>query len=214
MEAMPPHNLVLSVTGASLLWVGWLGFNSGSALGANAMAALAIANTQIAGAAGAFGWLVAEWKIHHRPSVLGIISGAVAGLVAITPACGFVSPMGAVAIGLLAGLGCFFAATSLKRYFGYDDALDVFGVHGVGGVIGTLGIGLFATTNMGGVAGLVEGNPRQLGLQLLGCAIVAAWCAVATYAILSVIRMAIGLRVSREVEIEGLDVNLHGEIVP
>ncbi len=214
MEAMPPHNLVLSVTGASLLWVGWLGFNGGSALGANAMAALAIANTQIAGAAGAFGWLVAEWKIHHRPSVLGIISGAVAGLVAITPACGFVSPMGAVAIGLLAGLGCFFAATSLKRYFGYDDALDVFGVHGVGGVIGTLGIGLFATTNMGGVAGLVEGNPRQLGLQLLGCAIVAAWCAVATYAILSVIKRTIGLRVSREVEIEGLDVNLHGEIVP
>ena len=213
-EPMPPHNLVISVAGASLLWVGWLGFNGGSALAANATAALALANTQIAGAAAALAWMVAEWRIHQRPSALGIISGAVAGLVAITPSCAFVSPAGALVIGLAAGFGCFFAATSLKRRLGYDDSLDVFGVHGIGGAIGLLGIGLLAQSSMGGVSGAVEGNLAQLGIQLAGTAIVALWCAAMTFAILKVIALVHGLRVTREVEIEGLDVNLHGEVVP
>jgi Amt family ammonium transporter len=213
-EPMPPHNLILSVTGASLLWVGWLGFNGGSALAANGLAALALANTQIAGAAGALGWIAVEWRIHQRPSVLGIISGAVAGLVAITPACGFVSPMGALAIGLIAGLACFLAATTLKRRLGYDDSLDVFGVHGIGGLVGTIGIGVFATASTNGVSGLMDGNARQLLLQIAACLIVAAWCAIASFAILAGIGRTIGLRVSREAEIEGLDLNLHGEVVP
>jgi len=212
-EPMPPHNLVLSVTGAGLLWVGWLGFNGGSALAANSTAALAVANTQIAGAAGALAWLAIEWKLHRLPSVLGIISGAVTGLVAITPACAFVSPMGALAIGFLAGLACFFASTSLKRKLGYDDALDVFGVHGIGGFVGVLGIGLFASAGWGGTAGLLEGNGKLLGLQAIACLIVTAWCAVASYAILKVIDLTIGLRVGKDVEIEGLDVRLHGEVV-
>ncbi len=213
-EAMPPHNLILSVTGAALLWVGWLGFNGGSALAANSTAALALANTQIAGAAGALGWLALEWKIHNRPSVLGIISGAVAGLVAITPACAFVSPMGAIAIGLFAGLGCFYASTSMKRKFGYDDSLDVFGVHGIGGLIGTLGIGVFASASWGGTSGLIEGSGQQFMIQLAGCAIVAAWCAIISFGLLWAIEKTMGLRVTREMEIEGLDLNLHGEVVP
>ena len=213
-EPMPPHNLILSVTGASLLWVGWLGFNGGSALAANGTAAVALANTQVAGAAGALAWLAMEWKIHQRPSVLGIISGAVAGLVAITPACAFVSPMGAIAIGLLAGLCCFYAATSLKRRFGYDDSLDVFGVHGIGGIVGTLGIGIFAAANWGGTSGLIEGNAGQLLVQAFGCVVVAVWCAIVSYCLLIAIEKTMGLRVSREVEIEGLDLNLHGEVVP
>lgn len=212
-EPMPPHNLVLSVTGAGLLWVGWLGFNGGSALAANSTAAMALANTQIAGAAGALAWLGVEWRLHRLPSVLGIISGAVTGLVAITPSCTYVSPMGALAIGLIAGLACFFASTSLKRKLGYDDALDVFGVHGVGGFVGMLGIGLFASASWGGTAGLIEGNGRLLGLQALACLIVTLWCAVASYVILKVIDLTIGLRVTKDAEIEGLDVRLHGEVV-
>jgi ammonium transporter, Amt family len=213
-EAMIPHNLVLSVTGASLLWVGWLGFNGGSALAANATAAIALVNTQLAGAAGALAWLVMEWRLHKRASVLGIISGAVAGLVAITPSCAFVSPMGAVAIGAIAGFACFYVSTSVKRRFGYDDSLDVFGVHGIGGIVGMLGIGVFASQRWGGTPGLMEGNARLLGLQALACVIVAAWCAAASFGILWMIQRAMGLRVTREVEIEGLDVNLHGEVVP
>ena len=214
LEPMAPHNLVLSVTGAGLLWVGWLGFNGGSALAANATAAVALTNTQIAGAAGALAWLAAEWKIHNRPSVLGIISGAVGGLVAITPACAFVSPGGALAIGIAAGLACFYVSTSVKRRFGYDDSLDVFGVHGIGGIVGMLGIGLFAAKDWGGASGLFEGNASLLGIQALGSLIVAAWCAVASFAILKAIDATIGLRVTRETEIEGLDLNLHGEVVP
>ena len=213
-EAMVPHNLVLSVTGASLLWVGWLAFNGGSALAANATAAFALMNTQIAGAAGALAWMAVEWAKHSKPSVLGIISGAVAGMVAITPSCGFVAPMGALAIGLLAGLACFFASTSLKRRLGYDDSLDVFGVHGVGGYVGTIGIGLFASAAWGGTSGVIEGNWHQLGLQLLASAIVTVWCGAMTFGILYVIAKVQGLRVSREIEIEGLDVGLHGEVVP
>jgi ammonium transporter, Amt family len=204
----------LSVTGASLLWVGWLAFNGGSALGANATAAFALVNTQIAGAAGALAWMAIEWAKHDKPSVLGIISGAVAGMVAITPACGFVSPIGALAIGLLAGLGCFYASTSLKRKFGYDDSLDVFGVHGVGGFIGTIGIGLFGSTVFGGAPGLIEGNGHQLLVQIEACVIVAAWCGAATFGILYLLEKAMGLRVDKQTEVEGLDLNLHGEVVP
>jgi ammonium transporter, Amt family len=213
-EVMAPHNLILSVTGASLLWVGWLGFNGGSALAANATAAFALANTQIAGAAAALMWMAIEWWLHKRPSVLGIISGAVAGLVAITPACAYVSPMGAIAIGILAGAFCFYAATSLKRRFGYDDSLDVFGVHGIGGFVGVIGIGVFGSQSWGGTAGLLEGNVNQLLIQIEGALIVAAWCAIASFGILWVIEKFVGLRVSKEFEIEGLDLNLHGEVVP
>ncbi len=212
-EAMPPHNLILSVTGAALLWVGWLGFNGGSALAANATAALALANTQIAGAAAALMWMAIEWFKHKRPSVLGIISGAVAGLVAITPACAYVSPIGAVAIGALAGLFCFYGSTSLKRKLGYDDSLDVFGVHGVGGIVGVIGIGVFGSQSWGGTAGLLEGSATQLFIQIQGALIVAAWCAVASFAILWVIKNTIGLRVSLEDEVNGLDLSLHGEVV-
>ncbi len=213
-EPMVPHNLVLSVTGASLLWVGWLAFNGGSALAANGTAAFALVNTQIAGAAGALAWMAIEWKKHNRPSVLGIISGAVAGMVAITPSCGFVAPLGALAIGLLAGLCCFWASTTLKRKFGYDDSLDVFGVHGIGGFVGTIGIGLFGAAAFGGAAGLIEGVSSLLWIQILACAIVAAWSGALTFGILFVIEKIIGLRVDRQTEIEGLDLNLHGEVVP
>jgi ammonium transporter, Amt family len=213
-EPMVPHNLVLSVTGASLLWVGWLAFNGGSALGANALAAFALVNTQIAGAAGALAWMAIEWKRYGRPSVLGIISGAVAGMVAITPACGFVSPMGALAIGILAGLGCYLGSTSLKRKFGYDDSLDVFGVHGIGGFIGTIGIGIFGSRAFGGAPGLIEGNGAQLWIQIAACAIVAVYCGIVSFGILFVLEKAMGLRVSTQTEVEGLDLNLHGEVVP
>ena len=213
-EAMIPHNLIFSVTGASLLWVGWLGFNGGSALAANATAALALANTQIAGAAAALAWMAIEWIQHKKPSVLGIISGAVAGLVAITPACAYVSPLGALTIGALAGLFCFFGVTRLKRKFGYDDSLDVFGVHGIGGFVGVIGIGVFGSQNWGGTAGLLEGSATQLLIQIEGALIVAAWCGVASFAILWAIKKTIGLRVTLEDEINGLDLSLHGEVVP
>jgi ammonium transporter, Amt family len=213
-EQMIPHNLILSVTGASLLWVGWLGFNGGSALAANATAAFALANTQIAGAAAALVWMFIEWFKHGKPSVLGIISGAVAGLVAITPACAFVSPMGAILVGVLAAVFCFYAATSMKRYFGYDDSLDVFGVHGVGGIVGVLSIGLFGSQSWGGTASLIEGNAQQLWIQLEGVLVVAAWCAIASFVILYFIEKTIGLRVTRDQEVEGLDLALHGEVVP
>jgi ammonium transporter, Amt family len=213
-EPMVPHNLILSVLGASLLWVGWLAFNGGSALAANATAAFALVNTQIAGAAGALAWMGVEWVKHGKPSVLGIISGAIAGMVAITPSCGFVSPAGALAIGLLAGLGCFLASTSLKRKLGYDDSLDVFGVHGIGGFIGILGIGVFGSQVYGGAPGLLEGNAALLWTQFQAALIVAAYCAIATGAILFVIDKVLGLRVDKQTEIEGLDLNLHGEVVP
>jgi ammonium transporter, Amt family len=213
-EAMVPHNLILSVLGASLLWVGWLAFNGGSALGANATAAFALVNTQLAGAAGALAWMAVEWLRHGKPSVLGIISGAIAGMVAITPSCGFVSPMGALAIGLLAGLGCFFASTSLKRKLGYDDSLDVFGVHGIGGFIGVIGIGIFGSQAFGGAPGLIEGNAALLWTQIQAAVIVGVYCALATFVILFVIEKIMGLRVDKQTEIEGLDLNLHGEVVP
>jgi ammonium transporter, Amt family len=213
-EAMIPHNLILSVTGAALLWVGWLAFNGGSAVAANGTAGYALLNTQVAGAAGALMWMAIEWLRHGKPSVLGVISGAVSGMVAITPACGFVSPIGALAIGFIAGTACFYASTSLKRRFGYDDSLDVFGVHGIGGLVGTLGIGVFGAQAWGGTSGLIEGNAAQLGIQALACLIVGVWCAIASFGILWVIEKVQGLRVTREQEIEGLDLALHGEVVP
>jgi len=211
---MPPHNLTLTVVGASMLWVGWFGFNAGSALAADGVAGMAMAVTQIATGAAALAWMGSEWLGHGKPSVLGIASGAVAGLVAITPASGSVGPMGAIAIGLVAGAGCFLAATRLKRAFGYDDSLDCFGVHAVGGIIGALLTGVFSAAALGG-AGLGEGNPSigaQLGAQAVGVLATIAYSAVASFVLLKVAgRLAGGLRVEEEQETEGLDLALHDE---
>lgn len=213
VENMAPHNLVLSVIGASMLWVGWFGFNAGSALAANNGAGMAMAVTQICTAAAALSWLFAEWIVHGKPSILGIVSGAVGGLVAITPAAGFVDPMGALIIGILAGVACFWGATSLKRMCGYDDSLDVFGVHGIGGIVGALLTGVFAVEAIGGTAGLLEGNPGQVWTQFVGILSTIAYSAIATAIILKVVDMIVGLRVEEEAEVEGLDINLHGEVV-
>jgi Amt family ammonium transporter len=212
-ENMAPHNLVLSVVGASLLWVGWFGFNAGSAVAANGTAGMAMAVTQIATATAALTWMFVEWALRGKPSVLGIISGAVSGLVAITPASGFVTPTGALFIGLAAGAGCYWGATSLKIRAGYDDSLDAFGVHGVGGIIGALLTGVFAAEAIGGTGGLLEGNPGQVLIQIQGILGTVVWCAVATFVILKVVDMTIGLRVADEVEVNGLDLSLHGETV-
>jgi Amt family ammonium transporter len=213
-ENMAPHNLVYSVTGASLLWVGWFGFNAGSAVAAGGRAGMAMAVTQIATAAAALAWMFAEWVVHKKPSILGIISGAVAGLVAITPASGFVGPIGALWIGAAAGVGCFFAATTVKRALGYDDSLDVFGVHGVGGIIGALLTGVFAVEAIGGAKGALEGNVGQIWTQIEGIAATLVWSGIATLVILIVVNILVGVRVSQPIEIEGLDINLHGEVVP
>ena len=214
-DNMAPHNLVYSVIGASLLWVGWFGFNAGSAVSAGAGAGMAMAVTQIATAAAALAWMFAEWIARGKPSVLGIISGAVAGLVAITPASGFVNPTGALAIGLIAGLICFWGATGLKHAMGYDDSLDAFGVHGLGGFAGAILTGVFAVEAIGGEGkkGLIDGNGGQVLTQLWGCLVCIAWCAVATFVILKIVDVVIGLRVTTEEEVEGLDINLHGETV-
>ena len=213
-ENMAPHNLVYSVTGAALLWVGWFGFNAGSAVAANGRAGMAMAVTQIATATAALAWMFAEWLVHRKPSVLGIISGAVAGLVAITPASGFVGPVGALWIGAAAGVGCFFAATTVKRALGYDDSLDVFGVHGVGGMIGAILTGVFAVEAIGGAKGALEGNVGQIWTQIEGIAATLIWSGLATFVILIVVNIITGVRVSQAVEVEGLDINLHGEVVP
>jgi Amt family ammonium transporter len=212
-ENMAPHNLVYSVIGASLLWVGWFGFNAGSAVAANAGAGMAMAVTQIATAAAALSWMFIEWLVHKKPSVLGIISGAVAGLVAITPASGFVGPMGALWIGIAAGLICFFASTTVKKAIGYDDSLDVFGIHAVGGIVGAILTGVFAAEAIGGKAGLLEGNAGQVLTQIWGITATIGWCAIATFVILIVVNILVGVRVSQAVEVEGLDINLHGEVV-
>ncbi|MBA2126163.1 ammonia channel protein [Hyphomicrobium methylovorum] len=213
-ENMMPHNLVLTMIGASLLWVGWFGFNAGSAVSAGTSASMAALATQVATAAAALGWMFTEWLIHRKPTILGITSGAVAGLVAITPAAGFVDAKGAMLIGLAAGVGCYFAATTLKKALGYDDSLDVFGVHGVGGIIGALLTGVFAVKEIGGTAGVLEGNAAQFGIQVYGVLATIIWCAVATFVILLVLKVIMGLRVPEDVEIEGLDARLHGETVP
>jgi len=212
-ENMAPHNLVYSVTGASLLWVGWFGFNAGSAVAAGGRAGMAMAVTQIATATAALAWMFVEWLVHKKPSVLGIISGAVAGLVAITPASGFVGAVGALWIGAAAGVGCFFAATTVKRALGYDDSLDVFGVHCVGGIIGAILTGVFALKEIGGASGALEGNVGQIWTQIEGVAVTLAWSGIVTLIILIVVDMLIGVRVSQPAEVEGLDINLHGEVV-
>jgi len=217
-ENLAPHDLALAVIGVGLLWVGWFGFNGGSALGANSRAAMAIVSTHLAASAGAFTWMVLEWWTRGKPSVLGMISGAVAGLGTITPASGFVLPMQAVLIGVIAGALCFWACTWLKLKIGYDDSLDVFGVHGVGGLTGTLLAGvlavgaLSATPEMpGGIHGLLEGNPQQLLAQAYGVVVTIVWSGAVTFVILKVIGVLVPLRVKQEDEVMGLDVSLHGE---
>src|SRR6267142_290016 len=205
-EAMPPHNLTLTLIGASLLWVGWFGFNAGSAVAADGRAGMAMAATQIATAAAAMGWMFAEWIVKGKPSVLGIASGAVAGLVAITPASGFVGPTPAVIIGIVAGAVCFIAATSLKHALGYDDSLDAFGVHGIGGIVGALLTGVFASKEISGLDGSVL-------VQLKGVAVTVIYGFAASFIILKVIDMTVGLRVTEEQEREGLDISLHGESI-
>jgi Amt family ammonium transporter len=213
----PPHNLVLTIIGASLLWVGWFGFNAGSAVAADVRAGMAMAATQIATAAAALGWMFAEWLAKGKPSVLGIASGAVAGLVAITPASGFVLPSGALIIGIIAGVICFFAATTLKNALGYDDSLDAFGVHAIGGIIGAILTGVFATMAVNGATdpvGWIDGNPGQVITQIKGVVATIVYDAAVTFIILKVIDATLGLRVSADVERDGLDLNLHGEVVP
>jgi ammonium transporter, Amt family len=205
-EAMPPHNLTLTLIGASLLWVGWFGFNAGSAVAADGRAGMAMLATQIATAAAALSWMFAEWISKGKPSVLGIASGAVAGLVAITPASGFVGPTSAVIIGLVAGVVCFFAATSLKHMFNYDDSLDAFGVHGIGGIVGALLTGAFVSKEISGVDGSVL-------IQAKGVAVTLIYGFIVSYVILKIIDKTMGLRVTEEQEREGLDISLHGESI-
>jgi Amt family ammonium transporter len=205
-EAMPPHNLTLTLIGASLLWVGWFGFNAGSATAADGRAGMAMAATQIATAAAAMAWMFTEWALKGKPSVLGIASGAVAGLVAITPASGFVGPTPAVIIGIAAGVICFFAATTLKSALGYDDSLDAFGVHCVGGIIGALLTGVFASKE-------ISGSDGSVITQLWGVGTTLIYGFVMSFIILKAIDMTIGLRVTEDEEREGLDISLHGERV-
>ena len=213
-ENMAPHNLVLSVIGASLLWVGWFGFNAGSAVASNGAAGMAMAVTQIATASAALAWMFGEWAMRGKPSVLGVISGAVAGLVAITPASGFVDPMGAFFIGAIAGIICMLAAVSMKPKLGYDDSLDAFGVHGIGGFVGAILTGVFASSAIyGGDGGLLEGNAGQVWTQFVGTLATIAWSGLASFVILKGIDMTIGLRVPLDVEREGLDIGLHGEAI-
>jgi ammonium transporter, Amt family len=210
-ENLSPYDLSLAVIGTGLLWVGWFGFNGGSALAANSRAVMAITATHLAACAGALTWAGLEWWSRRKPSVLGMISGAVAGLGTITPASGFVAPWHGIVIGVVAGLLCFWACTSLKQRFKYDDSLDVFGVHGVGGMTGTLLAGIFATASIGGSSGLLEGNPKLVLTQLFGIAVTFVWSAGATYALLKLVSALTPLRVSREQELEGLDITQHGE---
>jgi Amt family ammonium transporter len=212
-ENMAPHNLILSVIGASMLWIGWFGFNAGSAVAANGSAGMAMAVTQIATAAAALSWMFAEWISRGKPSVLGIVSGAVAGLVAITPASGYVDPFAALIIGLVAGLVCYWGAVVLKPKLGYDDSLDVFGVHGLGGIAGALLTGVFAVEAIGGTPGLLEGNAGQVLIQLEGIGATIVYCAIVTFVLLKIIDAVMGLRVDEEEEVTGLDYSLHGETV-
>jgi Amt family ammonium transporter len=209
----PGHNMVLTFIGAGLLWVGWFGFNAGSAVTAGMQAGMAMAVTQFATATAAFVWMLVEWIHRGKPTVIGICSGAVAGLVAITPASGFVGPLGSLAIGAAAGIVCYWGVTGLKHMLGYDDALDAFGVHGVGGIVGALLTGVFAVEAYGGTAGLLEGNAKQVLNQVYGILIVLVYDAVVSLILLKIIDAVIGLRVTKEVEQEGLDLALHGEAV-
>jgi len=203
-EAMPPHNLAFTVIGASLLWVGWFGFNAGSAVAADGRAGMAMLVTQAATAVAALAWMLAEWLTRGKPSVLGLVSGAVAGLVAITPASGFVGIPGAFSIGAASGVACYWGATTLKSILRYDDSLDVFGVHAVGGIVGALLTGIFADKAIGGVSGALE-------VQLVGVFVTVLYAAVATALILWLLKIVVGLRVAPEEEREGLDISQHGE---
>jgi Amt family ammonium transporter len=209
----PAHNVVLTFIGAALLWVGWFGFNAGSATSAGMQAGMAMTVTQIATATAGLTWMFVEWAMRGKPTVIGICSGAVAGLVAITPASGFVGPAGALAIGVAAGVVCYWGAMSLKAMIGYDDALDVFGVHALGGAAGAILTGVFAIEQYGGTAGLIEGNAKQVLNQIIGVAIVIGYDVVVSLIILKVVDLVIGLRVDEEVEQGGLDLALHGEMV-
>ena len=210
--AMPPHSLPLTAAGAGMLWVGWFGFNAGSALAANGSAGMAMLTTHLGASAGALAWMLVEWWRYGKPSMLGLLTGVVAGLGTITPASGFVSPAGAVMIGLVAGVVCFYATQILKQRLRIDDSLDVSPVHGVGGVIGSLLTGLLAAPVLGGVGYTVQhGIAAQLGVQLLGVVAVAAWCAIVTLALLALLQVTVGLRVGDELETEGLDLASHGE---
>ena len=209
----PAHNMVLTMIGASLLWVGWFGFNAGSAVTAGLQAGMAMLVTHTATATAGFTWMLVEWMLRGKPTVIGICSGAVAGLVAITPASGFVGPIGAFWIGVAAGIVCYWGCTGLKHMFGYDDALDTFGVHAVGGAAGALLTGVFAISEYGGTAGLIEGNWMQPVYQAIGVGTVFIYDVIVTLILLKIVDMFIGLRVSEEVEREGLDLALHGETV-
>ena len=212
-EAFHPHNLTMTVLGAGLLWFGWFGFNAGSALGAGETAVLAFFTTQVATGAAALSWTAAEWILQKKPTTLGAASGALAGLVAITPAAGFVTPAAAMAIGLVAGVLCYLAVL-MKSRFGYDDALDVVGVHGVGGLWGALATGLFATVsvNAAGADGLFYGNPRQFLIQAAGAGAAIIYSLILSVIILKIVDAVIGLRVTREEEQQGLDITQHSEI--
>ena len=218
-EAMAPHSLTMTMIGASLLWVGWFGFNAGSNLEANGTTALVFANTFVATAAAALSWMFLEWMFKGKPSMLGAASGAVAGLVAITPACGWVGPMGSIALGAIVGAVCLWSVNSLKRLFGYDDALDVFGVHCIGGIVGAMGVGVFASPSLGGtgVYDYVTNKVADydMGAQLIsqawGVGVTLVWSAVVAFICYKIVDIVIGLRVSEEVEREGLDINEHGE---
>nr|WP_235281927.1 ammonium transporter [Methyloterricola oryzae] len=218
-ESMKPHSVTMTMIGASLLWVGWFGFNAGSNLEANGVAAMVFANTLFATAAATLAWVAAEWLARDKPSMLGGASGAVAGLVAITPACGFVGPMGAIILGLVAGAVCFWSVTSLKHMLGYDDSLDVFGVHGVGGILGAIGTGVFASPDLGGtgvydyVANAV-GEYNMMGQvisQAWGVGTTIVWTGIVSLVAYKIVDMTIGLRVAEEIEREGLDIREHGE---
>ena len=217
-EYMAPHNLVLTLIGTSLLWVGWFGFNAGSALASGELAGSAMLNTHVAAATAALVWMAIEWVARGKPSVLGILTGAVAGLGTITPAAGYVEPWAAMVIGVAAGAVCYWTSVVLKNQLGYDDSLDVFGVHGVGGILGSILVGVFATRAINDVAkgqpvGLVDGHGGQILIQLYGVVAIGIFCGVATWIILKIIDAAIGLRVTRDEEVEGLDTALHGERV-
>jgi Amt family ammonium transporter len=220
-EPMKPHSLVLSFIGACLLWVGWFGFNAGSALGASGLATSAFVATHFGAAAAALGWVIAEWLAQGKPSVLGGISGCVAGLVAITPASGFVKPMPALVIGFAAGIVCYFMVAKVKQKFGYDDSLDAFGVHGAGGTLGALLTGVFATNAVNNALkdsngnplplGLVDGNAGQIINQLIGSATAWGLAIIGTLIILKIVDATVGLRMPKEQEVQGMDVSLHGE---
>lgn len=217
-ENLAPFDLSLAVIGTGLLWVGWFGFNGGSALAANSRAVMAILATHLAACSGAFVWMALEWFERRKPSVLGIISGAVAGLGTITPASGYVLPWHGIVIGIIAGAVCYWACTRLKQRLKYDDTLDVFGVHGIGGILGTLLAGVFATgavsatdANPEGLRGLIDGNAAQLGIQAVGVIVTVAWCAAGTWGVLKLVQAFVGLRVDTDQEREGLDLAQHGE---